>query len=49
MGAMRGWCLEWGEYKLNASKILDLFEKVERILDAHGIGVSCKDVLILTL
>jgi hypothetical protein len=41
--------LEPGEYKLNASKIMDLFEKVERTLDACGIGASCKDILILTL
>jgi hypothetical protein len=41
--------LEWGEYKLNAFKNLDLFEKVERTLDACEIGASCKDVLILTL
>jgi hypothetical protein len=40
-----------GGYKSNykyLSKILDLFEEVERTLDAHGIGVSCVDVPIST-
>jgi hypothetical protein len=39
MDAIKVQCLEWGKYKSDtflASKVLGLFEKVERTLDAHG-------------
>jgi hypothetical protein len=46
-GCYEGSTLEWREYQSSnaflASKVLDLFQKVEHILNAHGMGASSGD------